>query len=426
MGPFFLFLNGVFILGLLVLTYLHGRATRRLLRRAQGQVADLESQAMAKIAELQASYARILREIDERQQAEARLRESETRFAAFMQNVPGAAVILDAADTILYANETWREIFGAPPGTTPGDPGSAARWEVELNRQVREGGEALQHLETLERHGKTRYWLLTRFPIPPPDSGTPLVGVIGIDITARRVAEEALRESEAKLRRLAAQLLKAQENERKRLAAELHDELGHRLLTLKLRLEALEAELTPQLEAMKNEIQEMLKEIAATIAEVRRLYLDLSPGDLEDLGLTTALTALIDDFRALKKDLTFTVDLDDLDGLFPLPVQTAIYRVVQEALTNIGKHADPRRVSLTATREDGRLIFEIKDDGRGFDQSLTSRTKGTLGLLAMEERVRMLGGEFHLRSRPGQGTTITFTIPREESTDEPIPDRAGR
>lgn len=411
MGPFILLINGVFILGLLVLTFWYGRSTRRLLKRAQGQVADLESQAMAKMAELQASYARILREIDERQQAEARLQESETRFAAFMQNVPGAAVILDATDTILYANDTWERIFGisrpATGGSAPVHPG-----EVELNRQVREGRQSLQHLETLERDGKTRYWLMTRFPIPAPDGGTPLVGAIGIDITGRRVAEEALRQSEAKLRTLAAQLLKAQENERKRLAAELHDELGHRLLTLKLRLEALAAELSPQLEAMKNEVQEMLQEIAATIAEVRRLYLDLSPGDLEDLGLTTALTALIDDFRALKKEIAWTVDLEDLDGLFPLPVQTAIYRVVQEALTNIGKHADPRRVSLAATREDGRVVFEIQDDGRGFDQSLTSRTKSTLGLLAMEERVRILGGDFQLSSRPGQGTKITFTIPQ--------------
>jgi PAS domain S-box-containing protein len=413
MGPLIFLVNGVFILGLLVLTYWYGRSTRRLLRRAQGQVADLESQAMAKIAELQASYARILREIDERQQAEARLQESETRFAAFMQNVPGAAVILDAADTILYANETWGDIFGSTPGEAPGEWGESPRREAELNRQVREGRQSLQHLETLEQDGQTRYWLVTRFPIPPADGGTPLVGAIGMDITARRVAEEALRESEAKLRLLAAQLLRAQENERKRLAAELHDELGHRLLTLKLRLEALEAELSPQQEAMKEDIHEMLRDIAETIAEVRRLYLDLSPGDLEDLGLTTALTALIDDFRGLKKDISWTVDLEDLDGLFPLPVQTAIYRVVQEALTNIGKHAAPRRVSLTATREDGRVVFEIQDDGHGFDQHLTSRTRGTLGLLAMEERVRMLGGDFHLWSRPGHGTRISFTIPQE-------------
>ena len=146
---------------------------------------------------------------------------------------------------------------------------------------------------------------------------------------------------------------------------------------------------------------------------MRRLYLDLSPGDLEDLGLTTALTALIDDFRGLKKDISWTVDLDDLDGLFPLAVQTAIYRVVQEALTNIGKHAEARRVSLTACIEDGRVSFRIQDDGRGFDPNLVFGNRHTLGLLAMEERVRILGGSLEIFSRPGQGTRISFSIPRE-------------
>lgn len=123
MAPFLLFLaNGVFILVLLLLSYWHGRSARRLLRRAQAQVADLEGQAMAKVAELQASYSRILQEIDERRQAEARLRESESRFAAFIRNVPGAAVILEEQGTYLEANETWEKTFGAGRGSGGGAP----------------------------------------------------------------------------------------------------------------------------------------------------------------------------------------------------------------------------------------------------------------------------------------------------------------
>ena len=145
------------------------------------------------------------------------------------------------------------------------------------------------------------------------------------------------------MRYLTEQLLFAQEKERKRLAAELHDELGHSLLILKMRLESLEEELQPEQVSLKNEVKNILQFIIDTIGEVRRLYLDLSPGDLEDLGLTAALNSLIEDFVLLQKNIAWSVQVENLDGLFPLHIQTVIYRVVQESLTNIGKHAHPPR-----------------------------------------------------------------------------------
>ena len=227
-------------------------------------------------------------------------------------------------------------------------------------------------------------------------------------------AEKALKESENKLRSLSCQLLDAQENERKRLAVELHDELGHALLTLKLRLESLGDQLLPQQVSLKKEAGEIINFILETIEEVRRLYLDLSPGDLEDLGLTNALDALIEDFAALQKNIRYNVHLENLDGLFELPVQTAIYRVVQEALTNIGKHAEPEEISLEI-RKDTRIVnFTIADDGKGFDMSDVLSTRKSLGLLAMEERVKILGGSFSLWSQKGQGTEVSFTIPLTE------------
>ena len=146
------------------------------------------------------------------------------------------------------------------------------------------------------------------------------------------------------MRYLASQLLSAQEDERKRLSRELHDELGHALLTLKLQVGSVEEQLLPQQVTLKKEAEKILEFINATIEEVRRLYLDLSPGDLEDLGLTTALHSLVDDFSQLQKHIRWTIKLDNLDGLFALSTQTAIYRIVQEALTNIGKHAKPKKV----------------------------------------------------------------------------------
>ena len=148
-------------------------------------------------------------------------------------------------------------------------------------------------------------------------------------------AKRDLQRSESKLRHLADQLLTAQENERKRLAAELHDELGHALLTLKLALSSIAKELLPGQESIAEEIKEQLAYITDVIGEVRRLYHDLSPGDVEDLGLTTALRTLIEDFAIHLPHINWKVDLPDLEGLFSQPVQTIISRLVQEALTNI-------------------------------------------------------------------------------------------
>ncbi len=228
------------------------------------------------------------------------------------------------------------------------------------------------------------------------------------------LAEKALKDSENKLRSLSCQLLDAQEHERKRLAVELHDELGHALLTLKLRLESLEDQLLPQQVSLKQEAGEIIRFLLETIDEVRRLYLDLSPGDLEDLGLTNALEALIEDFAALQKNIRYSIHLENLDGLFELPVQTAIYRVVQEALTNIGKHAEPQEISLAIRKDTNLVSFTIADDGKGFDMSDVLSARKSLGLLAMEERVKILGGSFSLWSQKNQGTKVFFTIPLTE------------
>jgi PAS domain S-box-containing protein len=234
------------------------------------------------------------------------------------------------------------------------------------------------------------------------------------DITERKRTEEVLKQSEKNMRYLASQLLSAQEDERKRLSGELHDELGHALLTLKLQIGSVKEQLLPQQLTLKKEVEKILEFINATIEDVRRLYLDLSPGDLEDLGLTTALRSLVDDFSQLQKHIRWTIKLDNLDGLFALSTQTAIYRIVQEALTNIGKHAKPKKVFLGIKREKQSVSFTIKDDGIGFERHKVVTEKKTLGLLAMEERVKILGGAFELWSQENQGTKISFTIPIPE------------
>ncbi len=229
-------------------------------------------------------------------------------------------------------------------------------------------------------------------------------------------SEKAQRESAEKLRSLSNQLLCAQEDERKQLSSKLHNVLGHDLLLLKLKLEALQSSLSPEQITQKEEVQKIIHALLDSVSNVRRLYKYLTPGDLEDLGLTTVLRLLVENFAGARK-LTCQIDLDDLDHSFEMPVQTAIYRMVKEAMTNIGKHANAGNLAFRGKRTGTEVAFCIEDDGDGFNVAEALAAKKTLGLLAMEERIKILGGTFEIVSQENDGTKISFTIPLSEKRD---------
>jgi len=232
--------------------------------------------------------------------------------------------------------------------------------------------------------------------------------------TARQMlAEKALRDSGERLHFLSSHLLTAQERERKRISLELHDELGQSLTVLKLQLRSIEKALKTEQIGLKEDCEKTLQYVDQIIESVRRLSRDLSPSILEDLGLTAAIQWLIEDFA---KHSTIKVDIDMpvLDNLFSDDAQIIIYRIFQEAFTNIGKHALADTVSVVVEKAESSVHFLIQDDGRGFDiKQIEARypTERSLGLLAMDERARMLDGQLIVYSQKGTGTRITFTVP---------------
>jgi PAS domain S-box-containing protein len=231
-------------------------------------------------------------------------------------------------------------------------------------------------------------------------------------IVQRRV-EKALKESERELRQLTSQLLSIQEKERRRVARELHDELGQALTVLKINLVAIEDNLAPDQPHLKANCENMLSYIDTVIENVRRLSWDLSPSSLEDLGLSAALGYLVDE-TCRTHNMQSVVAMDEIDHLFAPEIQINIYRMFQESLTNVVKHARASLVSVQVTREDGKVSFMIRDNGRGFNlkQVMPGKVaKRTLGLTAMNERALMACGSLRISSRKGQGTTIAFAIP---------------
>lgn len=227
-------------------------------------------------------------------------------------------------------------------------------------------------------------------------------------------AAEALRKSEENLHILAGHLMEAQETERRRLHQRLHEGLGQSLLVLKFRMSSIIADQSLIRQEVHQEVLQVLQYIDDLINEVRHLSHDLNPVLVDDLGLTWALKYLFDEFRTHYKILSHFIKIDDVDGIYELNVESNIYRIFQEILTNIGKHAEATRISVIVKRQNNRVSFSVWDNGRGFSVSEAlarqSAERG-IGLVSMQERIRLVGGMMDIWSRKGAGTKITFTVP---------------
>ncbi len=236
------------------------------------------------------------------------------------------------------------------------------------------------------------------------------------ELNERNRTEEALQESQKKLHFLSSHLLTAQEREQRRISLELHDDLGQSLAVLKLHLQSIHDKTPQDNRTIKKDLAASLNSVDQIIESVRRLSRDLSPSILEDLGLSAALRWLVREFEERFK-IKFTSSIPEIDNLFPREGQTLIYRIFQEAFTNIGKHAQANHVSVVIKKEERRVSFLVEDDGIGFDveeQDVLDHTEKGMGLSAMDERVRMLGGQLEVSSQGNQGTTISFIIPIEK------------
>jgi signal transduction histidine kinase len=234
-----------------------------------------------------------------------------------------------------------------------------------------------------------------------------------IQIDEREHAEEALKESERQLRYLSKQILAAQERERRRISRELHDEFGQSLTLMKLQLRQLKDALREDQETAREECRNLLEYLDTTIENVRRISKDLSPLVLEDLGLTAALKWLADNFIGAD-DVHVVSDIDDVNDLFDGEESIIVYRIAQEGLTNIAKHAAATRVSLSVHRGDTEVTLMLEDDGVGFEaggSSPGSEVREGLGLSITAERVRTVGGTIEVRSAKGAGTSVTIRIP---------------
>jgi len=226
--------------------------------------------------------------------------------------------------------------------------------------------------------------------------------------------DKAEQERNAGLRRFASSMQRAQEEERARISRELHDDLCQRLSGVKFRVEVLEEEASPDNRRMGNTLRDVRDELDRSIAEVRRISSNLRPSVLDDFGFATALNLLVKDFEKRQGIAAGIYCADkfpaDLDG----DTEIALYRIAQEAMANIAKHAHATAVDVHLVQRKTSVELRIHDNGQGIvpEDMVSMRAEGHgLGLLGMRERAELLGGTFLIDTEANKGTTITVTLP---------------
>jgi len=232
-----------------------------------------------------------------------------------------------------------------------------------------------------------------------------------VEVAHRQQAEAALRERERLLRTLSRKLLNAQEAERRRIARELHDEVGQTLTAVKIQLQGLL--LSGDAAAPRPGMEGCIATVEQLLGQVRTLSVDLRPSLLDDLGLVAALRSHVAR-QARLANLTAKVSADGLGALTDPELETACFRLAQETLTNVIRHAGAKTVRIDLRRIDNDLHVIIRDDGSGFDVTAAHARAArgdSLGLVGMRERVTLLGGRFRIRSAPGRGTTVHASFP---------------
>src|SRR4051812_2442338 len=377
--------------------------------------------------------SKISRDITLRKHAEAdavRMRSALTaaqaRLAAIIDSAMDAVITVDQAQKIVLFNRAAEQVFGVRHEEAIG-----AALERFIPARFRAA-----HAGDIDRFGKTgvtsrrmgdvtTLWALradgSEFPIEASISqaaqdGEHYYTVILRDITVRKQYEDELKRQQQELRELSARVLEAREEEKAGLARELHDELGQLLTALKMDLSWLRERIAAVDLAKKAD--EMSALLDQTVMATRRISADLRPLMLDDLGLADAASWLVEDF-AKRSGIECRIELPPADALVDLSksVSTALYRAVQESLTNIARHAQARRAWVMFAVDNGHIHVEVEDDGRGIAAEDLAKPR-SLGLKGMRERVAYLGGSLEIARGPRGGTRICLRVPARRVHEE--------
>ncbi len=376
---------------------------------------ELERRVDGRTAELAKTNEKLRKQISECEQAELALRESELKYATLVEDaLIGVYIIQDGK--IEFSNDKFADIYGYSKDELIGMDSLDLvhphdRPLVKKLREKRLKGQKVPseyESKGLKKNGDI-IWVM-RSLAQINYKGRPAISGIVADISKRRKAEEALRQSDKELRILSNRLLSAEEKERKRIARELHDGIGQALSAIKFSVENALLELRKTSNPIDlGSLESIIPLTQKTIEEVRRIVKDLRPSILDDLGILATIGWFCREFQDVYAGIRIETTIDVKEDEVPLYLKTMIYRIMQEALNNVAKHSQANYVHLQMRKTETGLELVIHDNGRGFnlDQAMALKTsRRGFGLASMRERAELSGASFEINSAAESGTTL--------------------
>ena len=357
------------------------------------------------------------RDFAERARQQEMLRESEERFRATFENAGVGMALVDLQGHLIKTNPALRQMLGYGEEELTGMTFTEFTHPDERELDWKLYGELVaakrEKYEIEKRYlkkGGGVMWGLLVVSLVKDQEGRPVyaIGMIE-DISKRKWAEEERQRSLEQLRALAARLQSVREEERKRVAREIHDQLGQALTAIKIELCSLVRELPAAEGPPSKKSSSILTLVDESIRAVRRISTELRPGMLDDLGLVATIEWAGEEFES-RTGTQCQLDLPKDDIVVDPERATAIFRIFQETLTNVARHADASSVEVRLAKENGDLSLEVRDNGKGIPEDKLSGG-GSLGILGMRERAMLLGGELIIQGLPGKGTTVRVLIP---------------
>ena len=355
------------------------------------------------------------------ERVQANLDDAEARYGAILESAMDAVITIDEVQRVVLFNEAAEMMFGCPREEALGgslDRFLPMRFRAAHHGHIAEFGAAGM---TNRRMGHNTVLAALRadgaeFPIEASiskagaDDGH-LYTVVLRDVTLRKSAEDALRQSQAELRELSALVLQAREEEKTRIARELHDELGQQLTALKMDLAWARERVPEGATALADKLARMDTTLDTTVGATRRISSDLRPLMLDDLGLAEAAEWLAEDFEQ-RTGIVCALALEDSEAVSSLApdTATALYRILQESLTNVARHAQAGHVSVELAIEGEAVVLAIEDDGRGIAAADQAKTR-SYGLKGLRERVHYLGGTARIGPGDDGGTRVAVRVP---------------